>query len=445
MSGSVPMYSTVTGALADTAELDAGYWFRNLRQSVVFEQTTQTLIDDGFSVWVEISPHPVLVTPIQDTVEARHGGVTDQCLVIGTLRREQGGMDSAAVVLRHVAGDRVDPARTFRDLGFDSVTSVELRNRLQTATGLSLPASLLFDYPTATRVAQHLAEQFGETPRARQRLVELELDARDPLAIVGMACRFPGGVNSPQDLWELVAAGRDAISPFPTDRGWNLEDLYDPHQTRPGVSVACEGGFLEGAGDFDAAFFGISPREALTIDPQQRLLLEASWEALEHAGIDPHTLAGTPTGVFIGSYSSGYGEAAATLDNAHGQLLTGAAQSVISGRVAYTLGLQGPAVTIDTACSSSLVACEPGKANWHWSAASPSWPPPNSSSNSPTNTDWPPTAAARPSPTPPTAPPGPKASVSSCWNGSPTHAATDTTSGRSYAPAPSTKTAPPTG
>ncbi|HEX2131769.1 MAG TPA: beta-ketoacyl synthase N-terminal-like domain-containing protein, partial [Actinophytocola sp.] len=263
-----------------------------------------------------------------------------------------------AAVLAQPDPDAVNATQAFRQLGFDSLTAVELRNRLNTATGLRLPATLTFDHPTPHALVDHLLDELGdrvedEPPAVAAAPVRVD----EPIAIVGMACRYPGGVSSPADLWRMLTAGDSGITGFPTDRGWNLDTLFDPDPDTPGTSYVDKGGFLLDAAGFDAEFFGISPREALAMDPQQRVFLESCWEALEDAGLDPGALRGSATGVFTGLMTHDYAaRSSAVPEGVEGFWGTGTAGSVASGRVAYTLGLEGPAVTIDTACSSSLVA-----------------------------------------------------------------------------------------
>ncbi|MFJ8754950.1 beta-ketoacyl synthase N-terminal-like domain-containing protein, partial [Streptomyces sp. NPDC102441] len=317
------------------------------------------------------APVPVAGSPAADSQQispasapaGRFAGLSDEEAVAAVTELVR---TDVALVLEHGSPAGIDTSRSFRDLGFDSLMVVELRDRLAEATGLQLPTTVVYDHPTPDAVIRHLCGEALGVPAPEEALDEAlpaevtdiagESAEDDPIVIVSMSCRFPGGIDAPEQLWQTLADGSDVIGAFPTDRGWDVEGLYDPEGNAPGKHYVREGGFLDATG-FDAEFFGINPREALAMDPQQRLFLEASWEVFERAGIDPKSLAGSRTGVFVGATFHDYGP---RLDEGtqatEGYLMTGSTPSVASGRVAYTFGLEGPAVTVDTACSASLVA-----------------------------------------------------------------------------------------
>ncbi|MFF4963803.1 SDR family NAD(P)-dependent oxidoreductase [Streptomyces sp. NPDC001037] len=310
----------------------------------------------GTALWRSLLPAPRTGAAAGEALAGRLAGLPapERAERVLALVREE-----AARALGLRSAESVHPGRPLRDLGMDSVTAVELRNRLAARLGVRLPATLLFDHPTADRLAEYLlAHALGDAaPKpapAPARTHRTEPATGEPVAIVSMACRLPGSVTDPEGLWRLVAEGRDAVGPFPAGR-WDVDALYDPDPDAPGKSYAREGGFLDDIESFDAGFFGITPKEAAAMDPQQRLLLETAWEALERAGIVPARLAGSTTGVYVGMFGSDY-LAGSRLDQLDGYVGTGSALSVASGRLAYALGLHGPALTVDTACSSSLVA-----------------------------------------------------------------------------------------
>ncbi|WP_304453835.1 type I polyketide synthase [Nocardiopsis sp. YSL2] len=301
---------------------------------------------------------------------------------------EDGTRDLVTALVVRVLGQRAlsaaDEQRAFRDLGFDSVMLLELAARVRDRTGVPLEATTLFDLSTPAALADHLVAELGErvpltsaapedagpdpsAPAARPPTVRPGRTAPavtapvpddDPVAITAMACRLPGGVRTPEQLWRLVEDGVDAIGDFPDNRGWDLPGLYDPEPGTPGRTYTRSGGFLYDADLFDADFFGISPREADAMDPQQRLLLETSWEAVQRAGMSTDDLRERQVGVFVGAMPTEYGPRLADQGDGGdgGYRLTGSTLSVASGRIAYVLGLRGPAMTIDTACSASLVA-----------------------------------------------------------------------------------------
>ncbi|MBO3749331.1 acyltransferase domain-containing protein, partial [Streptosporangiaceae bacterium NEAU-GS5] len=415
----IPVISNVTGRLAD-ALTDPGYWARHIRGTVRFADGIRTLHEAGVVRYVELGPDPVLAGMTRETLgegarvavsalRNRHAEVRTLAKALGALHATGAAVDwtpllgggrkvalptyafqrrrhwigetreteptveptpahdkdglldlvrrHLAAVLEYGPGDAIDVTASFKDLGLTSLTAVELCAGLADELGSVLSGSLVFDHPTPERFAAYLHTELSGAESAVTVRAHGDGVADEPVAIVGMACRYPGGAASPEELWDLVLSGRDAISELPRNRGWDLENLFDADPSASGRTYVRHGGFLDDVAGFDAPFFGISPREALAMDPQQRLLLETAWETLERAGIEPGSLRGTQTGVFIGAMAGDYGP---RLDTPHGgvdgYVLTGASGSVASGRIAYFLGLEGPAVTIDTACSSSLVA-----------------------------------------------------------------------------------------
>ncbi|MFC8363196.1 type I polyketide synthase [Streptomyces griseorubiginosus] len=436
-AATIPMISTVTGQPVEGPELDANYWYTNLRHPVRFHHALTHLIEAGHHTTIETSPHPVLTPAIDETAEATgtavnalhtlrrntstpfatvlaHAHTTGTtpnwtgllpaaqrhtplptypfqqrsywpefiesarpaALIAESEEQEQDGtrpaptprlsellnvvLNECARVLGHSSASEVPENLPFKELGFDSFAGVELCKRLSALLGHRVPVNATYNHPNPAELAAFLRDELAGVTGEEASVTgpdQAPVDD-DPIVVVGMACRFPGGVRTPDDLWRLLLEERDAITEFPEDRGWNVEELYDPDPTRPGTSYVRRGGFLDDIAGFDASLFGIAPREALAMDPHQRLLLETSWEAFERAGIDPGSLRGSRTGVFVGTNEQDYATYTAPqqAQGSEGFLLTGHAASVASGRIAYVLGLEGPALTVDTACSSSLVA-----------------------------------------------------------------------------------------
>ncbi|MDQ1025075.1 acyl transferase domain-containing protein [Streptomyces umbrinus] len=262
----------------------------------------------------------------------------------------------AAAVLGYEGAEAVSARASFKDIGFDSQSLVRLRGQIGADLDVDLPITLLFDHPTPALLAEHLLRVAHGGPAEPAAPEPARTATDEPLAIVGMACRLPGDVDGPDALWQLLMAGGDAVGPLPSDRGWDVDALYDPDPDRPGTSYVRAGGFLGTAAEFDHEFFGISAREALAMDPQQRLLMQTAWAAFEHAGLLPDDLKGSDTGVFVGVMPPDYGRSDSVPDELEGYQVTGGAPSVASGRLAYHFGFTGPALSIDTACSGSLVA-----------------------------------------------------------------------------------------
>jgi acyl transferase domain-containing protein len=388
----VPFVSTVTGELVDGPLDVIRHWGRHFEQPVLFHAAVEVMRGLGVTTYLEVGPGGTLTAMLRQMPESegtrvvsmlpRHRDDADALLsALAELHADGVGVDfgvlCAGVSPATLPGDApadaddvepgpaaVDPVaevyalvaavlgapalttaqrdRPFLDLGMESVTAVELRHRINAALGVDLPLTAAFDHPTPAALAEHVRDLISGAHGDEPQWDDTDADD-DPVVVVGMACRFPGGVETPHQLWQLLLAGGDAIGEPPAERGW--------------TGPAWPGGYLADAAGFDAAFFGISPDEALTMDPQQRLLLETAWTGLEDAGVDPGTLRGQEVGVFVGGMTADYGprlrEAAASPVPPS---LTGTLGSVLSGRVSYALGLQGPSLTVDTACSSSLVA-----------------------------------------------------------------------------------------
>src|SRR4029453_7746437 len=299
----------------------------------------------------ELKPPPII-----EELKHKNAGAR-RSLLVAYLQGE------VASVLGFESSYRPDPEQGFFDMGMDSLLAVELKNRLAQGLGLSLLSTLAFDHPNIQNLTDFLLQKLGwetgaDSTRKPAGDKAVESSTHEPIAIVGMGCRFPGGANSPEDFWQLLCNGVDAISKTPRER-WDLDAFYDPDPATPGKMYTKHGGFIKDVDQFDPQFFGISPREAATMDPQQRLLLEVSIEALENAGHAPNRLSGSNTGVFVGITNSDYTHLILR-SNGFSQIdpyfISGNPLNAAAGRISYILGLCGPSMAIDTACSSSLVA-----------------------------------------------------------------------------------------
>ncbi|WPB82528.1 amino acid adenylation domain-containing protein [Archangium violaceum] len=443
-SGTIPIYSTVTGERCDGSGFDAAYWMSNLRQPVLFSEMIQQLLAEGADTFIELSAHSLLTPAIEQGLE--HSG--RQGVALTSMRR---GEDEHAVMLEslgslyttgfdvpwerlypgsvrairlpssprpqevapearpssapagtellrrvsrcppegrrqllldYMRGEvarvlglkpvQLDPDMGFFQLGMDSLTATRLKTRLEAELGHTLSVTVLFEHASIRALSSYLSMRLAkeearapspseDTPTlasGRTALRPLEHAGTEPIAIIGMACRMPGGADSPDSFWELLRNGTDTIRDIPAER-WDVDAFYDPDPSAPGKTYTRRGAFLEGIDRFDAPFFGISPREAAFMDPQQRLFLEVGWEALERAGQAPDKLAGSATGVFLGVTSADYCQSIiqrANPSELDAYYLTSNASTFAAGRFSYWLGLQGPSLSVDTACSSSLVA-----------------------------------------------------------------------------------------
>jgi acyl transferase domain-containing protein len=419
----IPIYSTLHGRRAEYGDLTPDYWIVQASQPVLFAAALDSAIEDGYQTFIEISPHPILSEiieecfskhsgrPLSSFATLRRDGEESTELMKLLLSLERSGFapdtstlsSSERETLKGLihsrraehgdfpAGSKTDGATREKDdlkslikeaisevsrktitswgdestgffqMGLDSLMSIRLKDYLSSSLNITLPGTVAFDYPTIESLSDFLELKLAGTSPDQQRIHTStgRADLHEPLAIIGMGCRFPGGAKNPEEFWNVLKSGNDAITEIPRDR-WDKELYYDPDPEVPGKMFTKSGGFLkEGVYDFDASFFAISPKEAQSLDPQQRLLLEVCWEAIENAGIEISTLKESNTGVYIGISCDDY-EGAHRHSGDYSKIdaysITGTTFSIAAGRISYFLGLQGPAFVVDTACSSTLVA-----------------------------------------------------------------------------------------